>query len=377
MKDSVRLQLISDRPVGVFLSGGIDSTIITGLVSEQTKSKIKTFSANYDIKGNKFDADANLAKRTSDYYKTDHTEIEVRGKDARDNIFDVIYSMDEPVSNATQIATYILSKHTSEKVKVVLGGDGGDELFGGYERYRMSKIISDYQKIPMILRKTFGNAFINLVKSKYPNADKMNLLPNAKRYLSFMAQKENDVGQILKKEINDVGITEKFYQENFFAEKMPDFEKQFMWADARSWLPDESLIRSDKMSMAFGLEQRVPILDHRLVELALKIPTKWKIEGKNTKAILKVAMKDYIPEYIINQPKRGWTSPASAWLRNELKQIAYETLSPNYNPEMKRIFNFDKIKIMLDEHIEGRVYNMNLLWAIMTFQIWYKKFFSN
>lgn len=377
MKDSVRLQLISDRPVGVFLSGGIDSTVITGLVSEQTKSKIKTFSANYDIKVNKFDVDANLARKTSEHYKTDHTEIEVSGADARDNIFDVIYGMDEPVSNATQIATYILSKHTSEKVKVVLGGDGGDELFGGYERYRLSKLISDYQKIPAILRKTLGNTFINLVKNKYPHADKINLPPNAQRYLSFMAQKENDVESVLKKEINNKNITEKFYRENFFAEVLPDFEKSFMWADLCSWLPGESLIRSDKMSMAYGLEQRVPILDHRLVELSLKIPTNWKIQGKNTKAIFKEAMKEYIPEYIMSQPKRGWTAPASVWLRNELKIIAYETLSKDYNPEMKNIFDFDKIKIMLDEHIEGKVYNMNLLWAIMTFQIWYKKFFSN
>lgn len=377
MKDSVRLQLISDRPVGVFLSGGIDSTVITGLVSEQTKSKIKTFSANYDIKVNKFDVDANLARKTSEYYKTDHTEIEISGADARDNIFDVVYGMDEPVSNATQIATYILSKHTSEKVKVVLGGDGGDELFGGYERYRLCKLISDYQKMPEILRKTLGNTVVKLLKNKYSYVDKINLPPDAGRYLSFMAQKENDVKKILQKEVNDQNITEKFYRENFFVKILPDFEKSFMWADLCSWLPDESLIRSDKMSMAYGLEQRVPILDHRLVELSLKIPTDWKIQGKNNKAIFKEAMKEYIPEYIMKQPKRGWTSPASAWLHNELKSVIYETLSPNYNSEMKNIFDFDKLKVMLGDHIEGRVYNMNLLWAFMTYQIWYKKYFSN
>lgn len=375
MKDSVRLQLISDRPVGVFLSGGIDSTVITGLVSEQTKSQIKTFSANYDIKVNKFDVDANLARKTSEYYKTDHTEIEISGKDARDNIFDVIYGMDEPVANATQIATYILSKHTSEKVKVVLGGDGGDELFGGYERYRLSKLISDYQKMPEVFRKTFGNVLLNILKNKYPQAGKMNLPPDAKRYLSFMAQKENYVGSVLKKEINNQNVTEKFYQENYFNEKIPDFEKSFMWADLRSWLADESLVRSDKMSMAFGLEQRVPILDHRLVELSLKIPTNWKIQGKNTKTIFKDAMSAYIPDYIMNQPKRGWTTPASAWLRKELKDTVYEVLSPNFNSHTQDLFDFDNIKTMLDEHVEVKVYNMNLLWALMTFQIWYKKFF--
>lgn len=376
MRDSTRLQLISDRPVGVFLSGGIDSTIITGLVNEQTKDKVKTFSANYDIKVNKFDVDANLARATSKYYNTEHQEVLITGQNAADNIFDVVYGMDEPVANATQIATYILSKHASEKVKVVLGGDGGDELFGGYGRYGWSLLISDYQKMPLILRKTFGAALISLLKNKYPSIAKMNLPPNAKRYLSFMAQKENDVSGILKPEINNQNITEKFYQERFFQENIKDFEKQFMWTDLRSWLADESLIRSDKMSMAFGLEQRVPILDHRLVELSLKIPTKWKIEGRNTKAIFKEAMSEYIPDYIMNQPKRGWTAPASGWLRQELKGIIYEVLSPNYNPEMKDIFDFDKIQIMLDNHIEERVYNMNLLWALLTFQIWHKRFIT-
>src|SRR3989344_3135329 len=319
MKDSVRLQLISDRPVGVFLSGGIDSTVITGLVSEITKSKVKTFSANYDVKVNKFNIDADLAKRTSEYYKTDHTEIEITGSDARDNLFDVIEHMDEPVANATQIATYILSKRTSQEVVVVLGGDGGDELFGGYERYRMSKLISNYQKIPSFLRVSFGNLFINLFKHKNKSLAKLNLPADEKRYLSFMAQEEKDISLFLKNKYSNYLSVEKIYRENYFNNKIEDFEKQFMWADIRSWLVDESLIRSDKMSMAYGLEQRVPILDHRLVELSLKIPTKWKIKGKNTKAIFKEAMSKYIPDYILNQPKRGWFSPVSEWLRTDMK----------------------------------------------------------
>ncbi|OGH81055.1 MAG: hypothetical protein A3F93_02730 [Candidatus Magasanikbacteria bacterium RIFCSPLOWO2_12_FULL_34_7] len=129
------------------------------------------------------------------------------------------------------------------------------------------------------------------------------------------------------------------------------------------------------MSMAYGLEQRVPILDHRLVELSLKIPTKWKIKGKNTKAIFKEAMSKYIPDYILNQPKRGWFSPVSEWLRTDMKELAYEVLSENYIPETKEYFNFDEIRKMLDNHINKKAYNMNLLWALITFQIWYKKFF--
>ncbi len=374
MKDSVRLQLISDRPVGVFLSGGIDSTVITGLVSEITNSKIKTFSANYDVKRGKFNIDADLAKRTSEYYKTAHTEIEVSGKDAKENIFDVIYHMDEPVANATQISTYILSKYTSKEVAVVLGGDGGDELFGGYERYRLSKLIGAYQKLPYVLRKTAGNLLINLAKKKYNSLDKLNLPPDVGRYLSFMSQKEVNINKILSSKYNNLSGTEKFFQENYFDEKTDDFEKKFMWADTRSWLVDESLIRSDKMSMAHGLEQRVPILDHRLVELSLKIPTKWKIKGKTGKAIFREAMKEYIPDYILSQPKRGWFSPASTWLRQDLKEIAYEALSPSYNPAAQEFFDFAGVRFMLDGHVKLKEYHMNLLWALLVFQIWHRQF---
>ncbi|MDP2684208.1 MAG: asparagine synthase (glutamine-hydrolyzing) [bacterium] len=374
MKDSVRLQMISDRPVGVFLSGGIDSTIITGLAQELSKEKLKTFSVRFDVDSPKYNTDADLANKTSEHYGTDHNEFLVSGRDALENLHNVIYHMDEPVSNTTQIATYLLSKYASQDVVVALGGDGADELFGGYERYRLSGLISKYQNIPEFIRNSVGALAINFCKNKYPSAQKLNLPPNASRYLSFMAQKEDEVDNILKKEVNNGGGIEKFYQEKYFKSKDSDFEKLFMWADTRSWLPDESLIRSDKMSMAFGLEQRVPILDHRLVELSLKIPTSWKIEGKNKKAIFKEAFKDYLPDYILNQPKRGWFSPTSTWLRVELKDLAYEVLSPNYNVGTKEYFDFDKIKVMLDDHINGRAYHMNILWAIITFQIWYKTF---
>ncbi len=373
MKESVNMQLISDRPVGVFLSGGIDSSIITGLVTENTKNKVKTFSAAYDVNPDKFNADAKLAQKTAKYFDTDHKEIYITGKDALDNLESVVYHMDEPVANATQISTYLLAKETVKDVTVVLGGDGGDELFGGYERYRLSKLISDYQKLPKVIKSTAKPLLSFFAKYK-TSLHKFELEPGVERYLTFMAQKEKNVARFLKKNKNNLNITSDFYNNQYFAKLDKDFEKNFMWADVRSWLPDESLLRSDKMTMAHGLEQRVPILDHRLVELSLQIPTDWKIDGKNTKAIFKEALQDYIPEYLFNQPKRGWFSPTSAWLRRELKNLAYEVLSPDYNIETKEIFDFVEIKKMLDDHIEMRAYHMNLLWALIVFQIWFKKF---
>ena len=148
-----------------------------------------------------------------------------------------------------------------------------------------------------------------------------------------------------------------------------------MYLDLLTWLPDESLIRSDKMTMAWGLEERVPILDHRLVELAFRIPTKYKVRGKkNNKWIFREAMKDYLPPHLLNKEKAGWFSPASKWLRAGLKDFAYEVLSPDYCPGTQKYFDFSKIKTVLDNHISQKEYNLDIIWSLITFQIWYKNF---
>lgn len=384
LKDSVRLRLISDRPVGIFLSGGIDSTIITGLVSERAKSTVKTFSVAYDVAPEKFNADAALARRTAAHYHTDHHEFLVTGKDAAQYIEPVIYHLDEPVANATQIATYLLSKYSREQVVVALGGDGGDELFGGYERYRLSRFITRYQRLPAFLRARVGEPLLSMVKEKRPSLAKLNLPAGVSRYLAFMAQKEAEVSRVLRPEANDPLVTEKFYRDHYFTSLKgagltagpSDPEKQLMLADVRSWLVDESLMRTDKMTMAWGLEQRVPILDYRLVELSLRIPTRWKIKGGQGKHILRAAMKDYLPPHVLSEPKRGWFSPTSAWFRGELKSLTYEVLSPSYNEGLGELFDFDSIRTMLTDHIELRAYHMNLLWAMVTFQIWWRKFMA-
>ncbi len=150
-----------------------------------------------------------------------------------------------------------------------------------------------------------------------------------------------------------------------------------MYLDLLTWLPDESLIRSDKMTMAFGLEERVPILDHRLVEFAFRIPTKYKVRGKkDNKWIFREAMKEYLPSHLLGKEKRGWFSPAAKWLRKGLKDFAYEVLSPNYNHQTQEYFNFPEIKKILDDHISGKRYNLDMIWSLLTFQIWYKTFIT-
>ena len=374
LNSSVKMQLISDRPVGVFLSGGIDSSAILNFASKNLSSRVKTFSIGFEIKGHeeKFNADFRLARKTAEFFGSDHREFLISGKDILSNIEKTIFHMDEPISNTTQTTTMLLSKYASSDVAVILGGDGGDEIFGGYDRYRLSRIMGKYQMMPKSARKVI-NPLISLFNEK--NALKLNIEAGSERYLSYMSEKENVLLEVVKPEFLAKGNTKDFFDKNYFSsDKFDDFENDFMLADLDTWLVDESLMRTDKMTMTYGLEERVPFLDHRLVELGFRIPSKFKVSCFDTKIILKEALKPHLPEYLFKQPKRGWFAPMAKWLRTDLKDFAYSVLSEDYCPDTKVFFDFVAIKKILDDHIEKRRYNLNIIWSLITFQIWYKKF---
>jgi len=355
MRRSVKGQLISDRPVGIFLSGGIDSTSVLGVSREFLPGTIKTFSVGFDVgnPSNKFNADFLLARETSKFYNTEHHELIVSAKDILDNIEKVIYHLDEPIAEPTQIATFLLSELAKKEVAVVLGGDGGDELFGGYKRYYYSYLLNRW------------------------GATRMFPFLKTKIYSRFMFQKEKEIGKILNKDINKTDITEKFFKENYLRKySVADYEKLFMLIDSKTWLVDESLMRTDKMTMAHGLEQRVPILDHYLVELAAKIPSKYKMASKEQgKAIFIEAMKDYLPKHILaSEKKKVWLTPMGRWIKTELKEFIQSTLDSSYNSKANDYFNFPNIKTMLYNHISNKKYNLGLIWALIVFRIWHKSY---
>ena len=382
LTDSIKMQLVSDRPVGVFLSGGIDSTIIAGIASSFSKN-IKTFSIGFEetAQSEKYNNDAKVAQRTSQYFGTTHNEYVLSAQDIKNNLEDAIYHMDEPVSNHIQAVNLLLAREASKQVAV-----GGDELFGGYERYYYSYLIDFFQKIPEIIRKNMVIKSIFEISGKEGLYEKLNTPPGVSRYLDFLAQKEDQVGLFLRKEYNDSTTTKEWYKKLYFnTVDRRNFTRQFMRTDLLSWLPNESLIRSDKMSMASGLEQRVPFLDHRLVELADRIPLKYKIGGKGVHAwkagtgykgkdILKRAMSAYLPDFVLSQPKWGWFSPAAKWIRGDLKDYFEEVLSPSYCEGTKDMFDFEAINKILKDHQSGEKYALNTLWSIFTFQVWYKRF---
>lgn len=337
---SVERQLVSDRPLGVYLSGGIDSSIVLHNMSQLRKG-IDTFSVGFELakeeQRDKFNKDFELAKKTAKFYGTNHNEVLVSSDDILNLFEKAVWHLDEPISNATIIPMMKLAGFAKNKADVVLGGDGGDELFGGYDRYR-----TDY----------WARFF----------------MPPIKRFTRFMFQKDD----ILERVVNnlDKDATKKFFKEKYFNSR-----KMLMDVDRQSWLVDFSLSMTDKMTMSAGLEERVPLLDKELVEFASEVPLKYKVNFFDTKIILKEAYKGKIPDFLFDQPKRGWFSPGAKWLRHpKIYEMAENILSENYYTETKPLFKWSELSKVLEDHRTGKEYNLTILWALLTFQVWAKQY---
>lgn len=359
---SVRRQLVSDRPVGVFLSGGIDSTAILGMASREMGSSIKTFSVGYTAteEEEKYNRDFRLAEQTARLYGCDHHPIRISGADVADCFERVVQQMDDPVSNHIQPSTYLLARETQAHVTVVLGGDGGDELFGGYERYWLARTIDRVRRIPLASRLH----------------SKLALPHGAERYLSFFAQKEALIGRWLRPEWSDPSVTAQRFLP-YFTPTWRDATNQFMATDLQTWLPDESLIRSDKLTMAFGLEQRVPLLDLELVRLAQRIPSRFKLGRRGYgKRIFREALADLLPSHVTSLRKQGFFSPAAKWLRTDLAPLAEHLFSDGYAPGSEAYIDLPAVRVMLREHQEKRGYHLNTLWSLMTFRAWWQAYMS-
>ncbi|MBI4059673.1 asparagine synthase (glutamine-hydrolyzing) [Candidatus Giovannonibacteria bacterium] len=376
---AVKRQLISDRPLGLFLSGGVDSTAILAAMSREASGPVKTFSVGFEtpIQSARYNADFNLARASAKYFGAEHRELVMSGRELREIFNKMVYHLDEPVSNPIQGATYLLAAFAKKEVDVVFGGDGGDELFGGYDRYWYNFQIDRLRSLPKALWANPPLRLLGRVLGRKSLAEKVHASPGLGRFLSFMAQKEDVVGRYLRPETNRPEAAPSFYARYFDEIWENDFTSQMMATDLATWLPDESLLRTDKLTMAHGLEERVPILDRELVELSLRIPTKYKVGSRRQgKLIFREALASALPPFILKERKRGWFSPASKWLRGDLKDFAREVLSESYCSASANLFNFGEIQKMLDEHLESKSYRLNTLWSLMTFQVWARQFLT-
>lgn len=364
---AVSRQLVSDRPVGVFLSGGIDSSAVLASVV-RAQGSARTYTTSFETVSSedreRFNRDAVLAKQTSSFFGATHTEITLHQKDVIQLFEESMWHLDEPSGSATALSQLAIARETVRDVAVVLGGDGGDELFGGYERYRLSRIMDLYQRFPRALRE---------LAATHSTLDKLNTPAGIARLALFHFTKQKDIDGILAPTFR-TDRTTSFFDERFFSDPNISFLDALMDADRRL-LIDGSLLRTDKLSMAAGLEARVPLLDLEMIELASHIPAEQKVSLFTTKKLFKDAVRDRLPAYLFQEPKRGWSAPAGMWLQMpEMYAYAKEVLSPSYYAPTVELFDWDGIASVLSDHYDRVKSNRTLIWTLLSFQIWTRRF---
>ncbi len=382
--NSVNEQLISDVPLGAFLSSGIDSSLIVSMMQKISPGKVNTFSIGFAEK--EYD-EAKNAKKIASYLKTNHNELYVSTRDVQDIIPNIANIYDEPFADSSQVPTYLVSKFAKEKVKVSLSGDGGDELFGGYNRYLNSaKILKMNRIIPTHIRKILIK-FLNILS---PNTWNKLLYFLMKFYIFPKITLPGDkiykiIGLIEKNNINDLydfyishwhKIDKPFikYENNELLNERynfvneNDFIAEMMYYDSQTYLPDDILVKVDRASMANSLETRAPFLNHKLVSFAYNIPIKYKLGVKNKK-ILRDVLGSYLPNKLFNLPKSGFGMPIDLWLKNELKEWSLSLVKKN-DLDLYGYLNHKQIKSIFDDHMNGHRNWNNKIWTVLMFQSW-------
>ena len=374
LEDAVRLRLRSDVPLGVFLSGGLDSSAIVSIMHKQGIKDIKTFSVAWDS-GKLYD-ETPYARKISKLFNTDHHEYIINPDDFLDFIPTYIWHMEEPVTEAAAISLFYCAKVAKEHVTVVLSGEGSDEVFGGYPIYNYMQTLEKYRQIPSIIRKGCLNPLFNLLGGKWNKYTNLSNLPIEERYqgVSFYDQqlKNNLYTEETRQAISEHTIShslDEFYRPHQGA----DIQTKMQYLDVKTWLVDDLLIKADRMSMATSLELRVPFLDHRLMEFSATIPTKYRLKKGITKYVIKKAMEDYLPNDIIHRKKMGFPTPLSTLFKGDLQNYARNLLDSD-RFHNRGYFKPDKVRKILDEHIGGSSDHHKILWQLVVLEEWHRKF---
>jgi asparagine synthase (glutamine-hydrolysing) len=382
LKDAVQCRLISDVSLGAFLSGGMDSSTVTCLMSEIKKDKVITTSIGFREKD--FD-ESHYARLAARHFSTEHHE-EIVESNAVDQIDEIIWFLDEPFADASAIPTYDLSRAARKHVKVALSGDGGDEIFAGYRRYYYDNLENRVRHfIPAIIRATLLRGAADI----YPKAEWVPRILRAKTFLQNLSSTQershfNSVSAYNDLERNSIlnqdmllalngyhpfSVMEGYYNKTGDVDDLT----KILYVDFKTYLPDRMLVKVDRMSMANSLEVRCPFLDHKLLEFAAQMPSALKLKGRQGKYILKKTMESRLPGEIINRSKKGFDIPLDLWFRTDLKNKAYDCIFSR-NAFLKNYFNYDFITGMWDQHQKGQRNWGQHLWSLYVLELWSKRF---
>jgi asparagine synthase (glutamine-hydrolysing) len=376
LADAVRCHMVSDVPVGAFLSGGIDSSAIVAMMSRFSDRPIQTFAAGFDV-GGRYDelADARLVARR---FGTDHHELVVGQLDVRALIERLVYAYDEPFADAANLPTLIIAEFARRHVKVVLSGDGGDEVFGGYRRYSAERASRYYQLIPAFLREHLVRRLAGRRRwhRVHKAIEAMSVPEPDVRYGTWLTVFSDEAkAELLDGAFERGAGLDSFraYREHYNRPEGWDLVNRMLYTDLKTWLPDTYLEKLDKATMAVGLEGRVPFLDHLLVECVASMPGRLKIRRLTTKHILKQALEGLVPHEVLHKPKHGFSVPLDEWFRGELKPLVADVLLDE-RTRTRGFFDPAAIERILTTHASGAASFGTQLWTLLNFELWCRRF---
>jgi asparagine synthase (glutamine-hydrolysing) len=385
LEESVRMRLISEVPLGVFLSGGLDSSAILAMMTSTGKiaggDRVKTFGVGYEASCAEEEAanEFEYARLAANSFASEHHEYHLNAKTFAEFVPDLVRYLDEPLADPSCIPLYFISKLAREHITVVLSGEGADEIFAGYGIYvRMLALDRIYGR---------SGAFARLA----PWIARLTPWEKLRHYVRMCGQPLETRYQGVSRGFSDEGKLRliggdrmkqseqrlrEIFSGYFTAVKDASPLDQMLYVDAKVWLPDDLLIKADKMTMANGLELRVPFLDHKLVEFAASLPNSSKIQGKGGKTLLRSAMRGVLPDAIIDRPKKGFPVPIGSWLRTTLRQFTHDHLLARESA-CSRYFDRDETARLVREHEQAGLDRSQEIWTLLVFEFWHRHFIEN
>jgi asparagine synthase (glutamine-hydrolysing) len=382
LRQSVKRRLISDVPLGIFLSGGIDSSTIAALAQEEDPGKIETFSIGFEDAS--FD-ESRYALLASKHIDTKHHEQTMGPTDLLNLVPRLPDILDEPMADASILPTYLLSKFTREYVKVALGGDGGDELFAGYPTYLAHKFARQYERLGAPL-----HSMLTFLGNLLPVSDNnISFDFKVKKFLSGIGYTDSirnfiwlgsfsfpDLRQVLSSEISPQFDRDQLVEEILAHERafpLPDQTSLLQFLDLKLYLQEAILVKVDRASMACSLEVRAPFLDYEFVEFVTGLPSSMKLKGVTSKYILKMAMESFLPKEVIYRKKKGFGVPIAKWVKGPLKELFGDLLSPD-RIGREGFLNPKYVTHLLQDHLVNKRDNRKQLWTLLVWELWVNRY---
>ncbi len=373
LRESIRLRLIADVPLGVFLSGGTDSSAVVALMAELGARPLRTFSVGFEEPQY---SELPHARKVAKAFSTEHHELVLRPEDLREELRKLVAFRDEPIAEPTDVALYRVARQASESVKVVLAGEGGDELFAGYPKYAADRLAGLVSAFPKEMTRAIVRWLPYRQRRVRVALEALSIRDEAERSATWFASFSRGEREALFAPdfLAQVDVAHPARVFAHYLEKVRDRSplKRMLYADLKIWLPDNLLLRGDHMTMAASIEERVPFLDHKLVELAARVPSRLLARGFRTKVLLRQALRPYLPPEPLRRRKVGFTVPIGPWFRGPLKSFVADLLLA---PEAKSrgYFASAKTEEFVREHFDGLRDRQKQLWALVNFELWCRR----